>query len=141
MPYLLWEEKLSQNFRLKILVKVLCARIKVFVSKCSGKIGLYASICAFPISCTRQIQYCRYYSIPLCDQMNAVLKHSGLPRSRFQIENTGSKLEENIGIRQIMELSIVNWTIMMCTSLIFTHTFGHGTQTRRNLLRIFPTAY
>ena len=33
--------------------------------------------------------------MPLCDQMNAVLKYSGFPRSHcFQIENTGSKLEE-----------------------------------------------
>ena len=34
----------------------------------------------------------------------AVLKHSGFPRSRcFQIENSGSKLEENIGMNQITE--------------------------------------
>ena len=46
--------------------------------------------------------------------MNAVLKHSGIPRRRcFQIENTSSKLEENTGLSQITELSIVNWTIMM----------------------------
>ena len=38
------------------------------------------------------------------------------PRSRcFQMENTGSKLEENVGISQITELSIVNWAIVMCT--------------------------
>ena len=85
-------------------------------------------MCAFLISCTRQVQYCRYYSIPLCDQMNAVLKHSGFPRRRcFQIENTGSQLEGNTGIRQVMELSIVNWAIIMCTFLIFAHTFGNGT--------------
>ena len=73
--------------------------------------------------------------------MNAVLKHSGLPRIRcFQIENTGSKHEENIGINQIAELSIVNLAIIMCTFLIFSHTFGHGTQTRRILLRIFLAA-
>ena len=37
----------------------------------------------------------------------AVLKHSGLPRSRcFQMEITGSKLEENVGISQVTELSI-----------------------------------
>ena len=61
--------------------------------------------------------------------------------SFFQIENTGSKLEENVRICQIMELSIGNWAIMMCTFLIFAHKFGHGTQTSRNLLRIFLTAY
>ena len=89
-----------------------------------------------------QVQYCKYYSILLCDQMYAVLKHSGFPRRRcFQIENTGSQLEENTGISQITELSIVNWAIMMCTSLIFAHTFGNGTQTRRNLLRISLAAY
>ena len=72
----------------------------------------------FLISCTRQVQYCRYYNIRLCDQINAVLKHSGLPRSRcLQIENTDSKLEEKTGISQITELSIVNWAIMMCTFL------------------------
>ena len=64
------------------------------------------------------------------------------PRSRcFQIANTGSKLEESTGISQRPELSIVNWAFMMCTSLIFAHTFGHGTQTRKNLLRIFLEAY
>ena len=74
--------------------------------------------------------------------MNAVLKHSGFPKSRcFQIENTGLKLEENTGISQITELSIVNWAIIMCILLIFTYTFGHGTQTRRNLLKIFLAAY
>ena len=50
--------------------------------------------------------------------MNAVLKHNGFPGSRcFQIENTGSKLKENTGISQITELSIVNWTIVICTFL------------------------
>ena len=74
--------------------------------------------------------------------MNAVLKYIGFPRSRcFQIENTASKLEENIGISQIIELLIVNWAIIMCTFLIFAHTYGHGTQTGRNLLRIFLAAY
>ena len=74
--------------------------------------------------------------------MNAVLKHSGFSRSRcFQIENTGSKLEENTGISQVKELSIVNWDIMVCTCFIFAHTFHHGTQTRRNLLRISLAAY
>ena len=119
----------------------LCAKTNVFISKFSAKIGLYASMCTFLITCARQVQYCRYCSIPLCDQMNAVLKHSGLPRSRcFQIENTGSKLEENTGISQIMELSVVNWAIMMCTFLIIARKLGHGTQTR-NLLRIFLAAY
>ena len=62
------------------------------------------------------------------NQMNAVLKHRGLPRSRrFQVENTGSKLGENVGITQIMELLIVNWTIVMCTFWIFAHTFDYGT--------------
>ena len=74
--------------------------------------------------------------------MIAVPKHNGLPRSsRCQIENTGSKLEETVGIIQITELSIVNWAIILCTFLIFAHTFGHGTQTRRTLLRIFLAAY
>ena len=60
--------------------------------------------------------------------MNAVMKHSALPRSRcLQIEHTGSKLEENIGTNQMTELSIVNWAIIMCTFLIFAHTFGQGT--------------
>ena len=64
---------------------------------------------------------------PLCNQMNAVLKHIGLPRSRcFQVENTDSKLGENVGTTQIMELLIVNWTIIMCTFWIFAHTFGYG---------------
>ena len=50
--------------------------------------------------------------------MNAVLKHSGFHRGRcVQVENTGSNLEENTGISQIKELSIVNWAIMMCTFL------------------------
>ena len=67
------------------------------------------------MSCARQVQYCRYYNIPLRDQMIAILKHSGFPRIRcFQTENTGSKLKENTGINQITELSIVNWAIMMC---------------------------
>ena len=61
--------------------------------------------------------------------MNAVLKHSGFPRSLcFHIENTGSKLEGSTGISQIAELSIVKWAIIMCTFLIFAHTFGHGTE-------------
>ena len=65
-----------------------------------------------------------------------------IPRSRcFQIENTVSKLEEYTGISQITELSIVNWAIIICTFLTFAHTFGHGAQTRRNLLRIFLAAY
>ena len=82
------------------------------------------------------------YSIPLCNQMIVVLKHSGFPRSCcFQIENTVSKLEENIEIKQITELSIVNWVIIMCAFLIFAHTFGHGTQAKRNLLRIFLSTY
>ena len=52
-----------------------------------------------------------------------------IPRSRcFQIENTGSKREENIGISQITELSIVTWAIIICTSLISAHTCGHGKQ-------------
>ena len=76
-------------------------------------------MCTFLI-CTRQVEYCRYYNIPLYDQMIAVLKHSGFPRSCcFQIENTDSKLEENIGISQITELSIVNWAIIMCTFFDF----------------------
>ena len=37
----------------------------------------------------------------------------------FQIKNTGSKLEENIGISQTTELSIVNWAIVMCTFSFF----------------------
>ena len=58
--------------------------------------------------------------------MNAVLKRCALPKSRcFQIENTGSKLEENAGISQITKSSIVNWAIIMCSSFIFAHTFGH----------------
>ena len=86
-------------------------------------------MCAFLISCTRPVQYCRYYSTPLSDQMNAVPKHSGFPRIRcFQIENNGSKLEENTGISQITELSIVNWDIIMCTFLIFAHIFGKRKQ-------------
>ena len=106
-----------------------------------AKIGLYASMCTFLISRTRQIQHFRYYSIPFYDQY-AVLKHSTLPRSCcFQVKNTGSKLEENIGISQVMELSKVNWAIIMCAFLIFAHTFGHGTQIRRNLPRIFLVAY
>ena len=73
--------------------------------------------------------------------MNAVLMHSGIPRSCcFQIENTGSKIEENSGIRQITGLSVVNWAIIMYTFLTSTQIFGHGTQTRRNLLRIFLAA-
>ena len=61
------------------------------------------------------------------NQMNAVLKHRGLARGRcFQVENTSSKLGENVGLTQIMELSIVNWTIIMCTFWIFAHTFGYG---------------
>ena len=73
----------------------------------------------------------------LCDQMHAVLKHFGFRRGRcFQIKNTGSKFEENTGISPITELSIVTWAIIMCTFLIFGYTFGHATQTRRNLLRI-----
>ena len=52
--------------------------------------------------------------------MNVVLKHRGLPKSRcFQVENTSSKLGENVGITKIMELSIVNWTSIMCTFLDF----------------------
>ena len=58
----------------------------------------------------RQTPYCRYHSTPLYDQMIAVRRHSGIPGSRcFQMENTGSKLEENIGISQITELSVVDW--------------------------------
>ena len=45
----------------------------------------------------------------------------------FQIENTVSKLEEDVGIRQITEISTVNWAIIICTFLIFAHTFGHET--------------
>ena len=87
------------------------------------------------------MQFCRYYSIPLYDQMNVVQKHSALPRSPcFQVENTGSKLEGNVGISRVMVLSIVDWTIIMCTFFIFAHAFGHRTQTRRNLLRIFFAA-
>ena len=68
----------------------------------------------------RQMQYCRYYSIPLYEQLIAVLKYSGLPRSRCsQTENTVSKLEEIVGISQITALSIVNWAINMCHFLIF----------------------
>ena len=60
--------------------------------------------------------------------MNAVLKHSGLPRSRsFQVENIGLKPGENVGISQTMELPIVNWTTIMCTFWIFAHTSGYGT--------------
>jgi len=45
--------------------------------------------------------------------MNAILKQTGLPRSRcFQIEYTSSKLEENVGTSQIVEVSIVNWAII-----------------------------
>jgi len=74
--------------------------------------------------------------------MIAVQKHSGLPRGRcFQGENIGSNLEENVGINKTTELSIVHWAIMMCTFLIFAHTFSRGMQTRRNLLRIFLAAY
>ena len=95
-------------------------------------------MCTFLISGMRQAQYCRPYSIPLCDQMNAILKLRRFPRSRcFQIGNTGSKLEENIGISQITQLSIVNWAIIMCNVLIFAYTLGHGMQTRRNPLRVF----
>ena len=57
--------------------------------------------------------------------MNTVLKHSGFPRSRcFQIENTGSKLDENTGIIQITELSIVSWAIIMCTFLFLLIRFA-----------------
>ena len=52
--------------------------------------------------------------------MIAVLKHNGFPKSCcFQIENTGSKLEDNTGMSQITELSIVNWAILMCTLFDF----------------------
>ena len=99
-------------------------------------------MCNFLISCKRQVQHCRYYSIPLCDQINAVLKHIGFSRSRcVQIENTGSKPEETTRISQFKDLSIVNWAIIKCTFLVFAHTFSHGTQTRRILLRIFLAAY
>ena len=100
----------------------LCTKVKVFVSKCSANVTCL-------ISCTRHLQYCRYYSIPLCDQMNAVLKHNGFSWSRcFQIENTGSKLEESVGIIQIAESSVVNWAIITYTFLIFARFFGHGTK-------------
>ena len=56
--------------------------------------------------------------------MIAVLKHSRFPRSScFQTENTGSKLEENVGISQITELSTINWAIIMCTSFDFCSQF------------------
>ena len=75
------------------------------------------------------MQCCRFHNIPLCDQLDAVLKRSAMPRSLcYQIENTGSRLEENVGISQIMELSIANRAIIICTFLIFAHTFGHGTR-------------
>ena len=78
----------------------------------------------------------------LGDQMNALLKYSGFLRSRyFQIENICSNFEENIGVNQITKLSIVHWAIIIYTFLIFAHTFGHGTQTGRNLLRIFLAAH
>jgi len=43
------------------------------------------------------------------------------------LSNTSSKLEENTRMSQITELSVV---------FIFSHLSGHGTYTRRNLLRI-----
>ena len=57
-----------------------------------------------------------YETNTILKRMNAVLKPRRLPRSRyFQVENTGSKLGENVGITLIMELSIVNCTIVMFT--------------------------
>ena len=74
--------------------------------------------------------------------MNAILRHSVFPRScSFQVENTSLKLDEYVGISQIMESSIITWAIIMCTFRIFAHMFGYGTHTRRNLLRIFLAAY
>ena len=62
------------------------------------------------------------YFPDMCDEMNVVLKHSGFAKSRcFQVENTGSKLEENTGIRQITELSVINWAIIIC-KLLFLPT-------------------
>ena len=59
----------------------------------------------------------------------------------FQIENPGSKLEENMGISQITKLSIVIWDNIICTFFIFARTFGHRTQTRKNLSKIFLAAH
>ena len=70
--------------------------------------------------------------------MNALLKHSGFPRSRcFQIENTGSKLEENTGISQITEISIVNWAIMMCTFYFCSHVWPRNAN-KKNSAENFP---
>ena len=77
--------------------------------------------------------------MPLCDQMNAVLKHSGFPSSRcFQVENTGSKLEENTGISQIKKLLIVNWVIMMSTFFIFCSRIWPRNANKKKSAENFP---
>ena len=63
--------------------------------------------------------------------MNAVLKHSELPRSRcFQIENTVSKLEKKR--RNRLHNGIINSYLGYYHAYVFlnfAHTFGHGTET------------
>ena len=102
-------------------------------------------MCTFLI-CTRQVEYCRYYNILFCDQMNAVLKHSGFPRRRcFQIENTGSKLDDNTGISQKTELPIVNWAIIVwprnANKKKFTENYPCGLLKINNRLRSCLISY
>ena len=75
------------------------AKMKVFISKSHAKTALSTLMCTFFRLRTRRIKYCRYYSIPLHDAMNVILKHRGFLNSLcFKVEITGSKLEENVRI-------------------------------------------
>ena len=73
--------------------------------------------------------------------MNVALKHNRLPKNPcFQVENTDSAIEESAGISHIEIMNTLSGFDHVCLDfcLDFSHTFGRGTQRRRNLLRIYP---
>ena len=99
-------------------------------------------MCIFFISHTRRIKYCRYYSIPLHDAMNVILKHRRfLDSCCFKVEITGSILEENVRISHAIILQRVHWAIAMCTFCIFGQIFPLGTQMRGNLPKSVLAVY
>ena len=88
------------------------------------------------------MKYCRYYSMPLHDPLNVILMQRRFLNSRcFQVEISGSKLEENVSISHAIILQRVYWAIAMCTFCIVRQIYPHGSQMRGNLPKSVRAAY
>ena len=114
----------------------------IFISKRPAKCTLLASMCTFLISCTRQIQYCRYWGLCLYDETYAVLKHLRLPRtSSFKIKIASSNFAENGKKSRLTEWRRVNCARATRTFQKWFKILAQGMKIARNLLKMIAAAY